>query len=116
MDWYSISPDERMMLDGLLHSQLIQYMDLSAAYDRGLLDPESFRAWTRYVVSLIRMPGAAVWWSEAKTFYEGLGSMLESLESDSESTLAYNEIMPILWSDGDAPIQNLGPGLEGESD
>ncbi len=98
MDFDSISSDERMMLDGLLHMQLMQFADSRVAHDKGILDDETFEGLKFYVASLLKMPGASKWWSENKLFYSTTG-LDALLDEHIKITPPYNEIASSLWAD-----------------
>ncbi len=98
MDLDSISVDERMMIDGLLHMQLMQFADSRLAHDREILDDQTFEGLKFYVASLLKMPGTAKWWSENKIFYS-TGDVAALLDEQIKNTPSYNEIIPSLWTD-----------------
>ena len=67
MDFRSIGPDERVMLDGVLQDFVLSFKDVLEAYERGFMDRETFGAWERYVGSHISMPGALKWWESTRS-------------------------------------------------
>jgi hypothetical protein len=97
MDWSALTADERIMLDAVLHAQVSQLVEISAAHERGLLDAKTFDAWIHYVATLLKMPGANAWWNEARFSYEGFEKMIGSLDEKMQSVLPHNELAPSLW-------------------
>lgn len=97
-DLDSISIDERMMLDGLLHMQLMQFADSRVAHEKGILADEFFDGLKIYVASILNMPGAAAWWAENKTFYSTTG-LDALLDAQMKTTPSYREIAPSVWKD-----------------
>jgi len=96
MDFGSVSLDERVMLDGLLHAQLMQIADARAAFDKGFLDREIYEGYMFYVASLLNMPGATKWWTENKVFYSTTG--LDALiDEQRKSTPPYHKLAPSSW-------------------
>ena len=94
-DFNSLSPDERVMLDGVLQDLVLSFKDVLEAYERGFMDRETYGAWEGYVGSHLSMPGGMKWWESARAGY--IEKLQLAMNSAIEKTPPYNEVMPIVF-------------------
>jgi hypothetical protein len=94
MDFRSLSPDDRVMLDGILVMLVLTFKDVMEAHDRGFMDQATYEAWEGYVGTNIGMPGASMWWEQGRALF--IDKVQLRVDAAIKKTPPYQELMSVV--------------------
>ena len=93
----SLTPDERVILDGVLLDLVLCLKDILEARERGFMDQETYGAWVSFVGANIAMPGGQMWWQQARHLF--VPKVQEVIDSAIAECLPFQELMSIVFED-----------------
>ena len=93
----SLTPDERVVLDGVLLDLVLCLKDILEARERGFMDQETYGAWVTFVGANIAMPGGQMWWQHARHLF--IPKVQEVIDSAIAECLPFQELMSIVFED-----------------
>lgn len=97
LDFYSLSTDERIILDGVLLDLVLAFKDVLEAYERGFMDVDTYQAWFGFIGTNIGMPGARTWWEHARPIY--VPKVRSTVDQAINSAAPYQQLMSVLFED-----------------
>ncbi len=101
-DFRSLSFDEQGQLDWWLSSYTIHTESVEFVAEGGLIDSSLAERWHLFLVSVIKSPGGAFWWSTTKTrFHPVFVEVIDGMAGKADSPTALNDTAP--WLSAELP-------------
>ena len=97
LDFRALSLDERIVLDGLLLDLVLVFKDVQEAYERGFMDPDTYKAWIGFVGTNIGMPGAQMWWKQGRAIF--IEKVQLAVDAAIKETPPLQELMSIVFEE-----------------
>jgi hypothetical protein len=94
-DFRALTPDERIILDGVLLDLVLCLKDILEAHERGFMDQETYEAWVSFVGANIAMPGGQMWWQQARPMF--ISKVQTVIDSAITQCTPFQELMPIVF-------------------
>ena len=97
LDFRALNADERVILDGVLLDVVLVFKDILEAHERGFMDSETYEAWRSFIGTNIGMPGARLWWEQARVMF--IGKVQVTIDAAIRETPPYHELMSIVFEE-----------------
>ena len=92
-----LTPDERVILDGVLLDLVLCFKDILEAHERGFMDQETYDAWVSFVGANLAMSGGQMWWQQARRSF--ISKVQKAIDSAIAQCLPFQELMPIVFEE-----------------
>ena len=103
INFRSLTPDERVILDGVLLDLVLCLKDILEARERGFMDLETYGAWLSFVGANIAMPGGQMWWQQARHLF--IPKVQQAIDSEIAECLPFQKLMSIVFEDESAELE-----------